>query len=206
MIRALATGGEVAAFDGSDQTFGLKFRGTSLPVFVGAIGPKTLRLAGEIADGIVLSLGTTPEAAATAVRTAGSAERAPGLDTAVHTVCYVAFGGLDDDAAERMQPFAAHLLAACAARPAFGVLLEGTGVDAEGAGRLAAAYQAGTPLPAELVAGMTLAGSLEHCIERVAAYRAAGVDEIALGMGRWNTSLAETLADAGQLVAAVRAS
>jgi 5,10-methylenetetrahydromethanopterin reductase len=204
VVRAISSGREIPALDGSDKTFTLKFQGSPLPVYVGAIGPKTLQLAGEIADGIVLSLGTTAEAAATAVRTARSADRPAELAGPVTTVCYVAYGGHDDAAPERMQAFAAHMLAACAARPAFGVLLEGTGLDAEGAGRLVAAYHDGTPLPADVVDAMSLAGSVENCVERMRAYEAAGVDEIALGMGRWNTSLDDTLHDAGRLVEALR--
>ena len=50
------------------------------PVLIGARGPKTLRLAGEISDGVLLDSGLTPEAAAASVAEvrAGAAGRAAG--------------------------------------------------------------------------------------------------------------------------------
>ncbi|WP_310961270.1 LLM class flavin-dependent oxidoreductase [Nocardioides terrisoli] len=203
IVRALSQGDEIPALgDDGAGTVGLKFTGRPLPVYFGAIGPKTLRLAGEIADGVVLSLGTTARAARTAVTTALEAERAPGLAPTVETVCYVAFGGLDDAAADRMQMFAAHVLKVFFAQPGLEVLLEGTGVGPQEAAGLVADYEHGVPLPAEVVDAISIAGSVEHCIERMRAYQSAGVNEIALGLGLWNSSFADALADAARLSAA----
>jgi 5,10-methylenetetrahydromethanopterin reductase len=202
IVRDLSSGREIAAFGGGAKTFGLKFKEAALPVYVGAIGPKTLRLAGEIADGVVLSLGTTARAAHTAVSTATSGDRSADLG-GMTTVCYVAFGGLDDDSVNRMQAFAAHMLTVCSAQPALAVLLEGTGVGAAEAAELVAAYERGTELPTEVVDSLTIAGPVEHCIRRIRAYEAAGVDEIALGIGRWNTSLGGAVKDAGRLIKAL---
>jgi alkanesulfonate monooxygenase SsuD/methylene tetrahydromethanopterin reductase-like flavin-dependent oxidoreductase (luciferase family) len=47
--------------------------GTVLPLLVGARGPKTLILAGEIADGLVLDAGITPDGVRQAVATAAAA-------------------------------------------------------------------------------------------------------------------------------------
>jgi len=44
----------------------------AVPTLVGAVGPKTLRLAGEIADGIILDAGLTPDQARRAIATAAT--------------------------------------------------------------------------------------------------------------------------------------
>jgi alkanesulfonate monooxygenase SsuD/methylene tetrahydromethanopterin reductase-like flavin-dependent oxidoreductase (luciferase family) len=45
-----------------------------VPLYVGAVGPKTLRLAGELADGVILTGGTTTEKVAEAKRLSGGAK------------------------------------------------------------------------------------------------------------------------------------
>src|SRR5262249_6119090 len=61
-LRALIAGGaveldgEVAKLSGAHLEF---MKGAAIPIYVASTGPQMLRLAGEIADGVVLSTGLT---------------------------------------------------------------------------------------------------------------------------------------------------
>jgi 5,10-methylenetetrahydromethanopterin reductase len=202
-IRSLSAGAKIPSFDADGKPFGLKFHGQVPPVYFAAIGPKTLQLSGAVADGVVLSLGTTVAAATTAVGHIRRGIRSTGTPRTVETVCYCAFGGTDAGALQRMQAFAIHVLREFFAQPGVEALLEGTGVDKRTADDLVAAHQRGIPVPDDLVDAIAIAGPVEHCVERIRAYQAAGIDEIALGMGGWNTSLDQTLSDMAELVSAL---
>ena len=66
-------------------------RGAVPPVLLGANGPKALRLAGEIADGVVLGDAPTPDAVASAVRIVREGRSSSPLDgSPLHVVGYVA--------------------------------------------------------------------------------------------------------------------
>jgi alkanesulfonate monooxygenase SsuD/methylene tetrahydromethanopterin reductase-like flavin-dependent oxidoreductase (luciferase family) len=56
------------------------------PLYVGAHGPKTLRLAGEVGDGVILQLGVTPDETRAALRTVAEG-RAPRGDHGWHGAC-----------------------------------------------------------------------------------------------------------------------
>jgi alkanesulfonate monooxygenase SsuD/methylene tetrahydromethanopterin reductase-like flavin-dependent oxidoreductase (luciferase family) len=68
-----------------------------VPLYVGAVGPKTLGLAGELADGAILTGGTTPETVAQAKRLCGGAK----------TVVYV-HSATGPGAAERLEAERVH--------------------------------------------------------------------------------------------------
>jgi alkanesulfonate monooxygenase SsuD/methylene tetrahydromethanopterin reductase-like flavin-dependent oxidoreductase (luciferase family) len=74
------------------------------PVFVGATGPRTLRLAGEIGDGTLLSGGTSPEAVrrAKALVDEGRARRAEGADDP-HQIVVSVHAATGPDAARRLE-------------------------------------------------------------------------------------------------------
>jgi alkanesulfonate monooxygenase SsuD/methylene tetrahydromethanopterin reductase-like flavin-dependent oxidoreductase (luciferase family) len=59
-------------------------------VYAAGEGPKTLRLSGEVADGTVLTGGTTPERVAEAVALIGEGRRAAGRPEGQDVVVYVA--------------------------------------------------------------------------------------------------------------------
>jgi alkanesulfonate monooxygenase SsuD/methylene tetrahydromethanopterin reductase-like flavin-dependent oxidoreductase (luciferase family) len=63
------------------------------PLYVGAVGPKTLRLAGELADGVILTGGTTPQKVAEARQLVGD-----GKTIVVYLHC-----ATGPDAAERLE-------------------------------------------------------------------------------------------------------
>jgi len=70
-----------------------------LPVYVAALGPQMCRLAGEVADGVLLNW-ATPEAVATAVAEVRRGAEAAGRDpAAVEVACYIRAAAGDDPAA-----------------------------------------------------------------------------------------------------------
>ncbi|WP_088318861.1 LLM class flavin-dependent oxidoreductase [Kineosporia sp. R_H_3] len=73
-----------------------------VPVHVGATGPKTLALAGELGDGTVLTGGTTPDQVR-AARTAIDAGRAAGGRTDRHRVTVFVMAAVGADAEQRLR-------------------------------------------------------------------------------------------------------
>lgn len=160
-----------------------------LPVLVGAIGPKAAAVAGGWADGLVLSLGTTPAAAQQIISEALSARRRqdPG---SFEVVAYVGFGGLAGrEGGTDCAGFTLHALGTIASDHLMERLLVGTGVDSEG---VQSAIASGIA-PIDLVEMMSVGGSLESCLDRFRAYENAGVTELALGLGPWTHDVVDAL-------------
>ncbi|MET7426293.1 LLM class flavin-dependent oxidoreductase [Dactylosporangium sp. NPDC005555] len=76
--------------------------GAPAPVLVGATGPKTLRLAGEVADGTILTGGTDVEGVRAARRLIDEGRAAAGRSDAPHSVVVYLHAATGDGAAERM--------------------------------------------------------------------------------------------------------
>lgn len=85
--------------DGAEVGFGpvrsrLRDPGTAPPIYVAASGPKNLRLAGELADGVILLSGVSPTTLAPSLARVGEGARASGrslgdLDTVVSSYCHL---------------------------------------------------------------------------------------------------------------------
>jgi len=71
------------------------------PILVGAVGPKTLRLAGQHADGTILDSQKTPQAVREALAQIGEGRAAAGR-TDPHTVVLMSIGVTGPDAAARL--------------------------------------------------------------------------------------------------------
>ena len=93
-LRRLLAGEEVTV-DGNYVTLDAVRLGwpplTRVPVLLGAIGPKSLALAGECADGLLLDADFTVDGAREAVTACLAARRAVGIDVAFETVAYQRF-------------------------------------------------------------------------------------------------------------------
>lgn len=93
-LRRLLAGEEVTV-DGNYVTLDAVRLGwpplTRVPVLLGAIGPKSLALAGECADGLLLDADFTVDGACEAVTACLAARRAVGIDVAFETVAYQRF-------------------------------------------------------------------------------------------------------------------
>lgn len=162
-----------------------------LPVYLAALGPRMLELAGRIADGVILNLMTPAQAgeAAAAVR---AAAQAAGRDPAsVEVVCVVHCCLSDDPAAAAAAARAVvpRYVLHPAVRRLFGETA-GTGGDGGSTGtggtvdlrgvreRVLAGDRAGAAgeVPQQVADGFVAHGSAARCAARVAEYRAAGVD------------------------------
>ena len=150
-----------------------------LPVYLAALGPRMLELAGRIADGVILNL-MSPAQAATAAGLVRAAAVAAGRDAAAVEIACVVHTCLADDPA----------LGAAAARevvpryilhPSAGCLFgahDDTGQLDLARERTLAGDRAGAAVhvPQHVADAFVAHGDAAECARRLAEYRAAGVD------------------------------
>jgi 5,10-methylenetetrahydromethanopterin reductase len=196
-IRALWSGDEVTLEDRSFELHDAHLRfpaRADIPIYISASGPKTLELAGEIADGVILLVGLFPEALAWALehidRGASRAGR-PRPHVAVF-----AYGAIDDDpsvALEAARPIAAWFPQTapviCELAGLEPELIESVRERYEG-GEFQEADDAATLLPDAFVRMVALGGDADHARERIEAVASAGADSVhvfPLGGGRMET-------------------
>jgi alkanesulfonate monooxygenase SsuD/methylene tetrahydromethanopterin reductase-like flavin-dependent oxidoreductase (luciferase family) len=150
-----------------------------LPVYLAALGPRMLELAGRIADGVILNL-MTPAQAGEAARTVRAAALAAGRDpAAVEVACVVHCCLADDEAAGAaaarsvvpryvLHPAAPRLFGEVDGGPSLrGVREAVLAGDRAGAAGL---------VPQQAADGFVARGGADECAARVAEYVAAGVD------------------------------
>jgi len=149
----------------------------ALPVYLAALGPRMLELAGRIADGVILNL-MTPEQAGQAAAAVRQAAKAAGRDPgAVEVACVVHCCLSEDDEAARAaaQEAARSAVLRYVLHPAtprlFGDLTEARELVLAGDREGAAAR-----VPQAVADGFVAHGPAAACAARVAEYRAAGVD------------------------------
>ena len=150
-----------------------------LPVYLAALGPRMLELAGRIADGVILNL-MSPAQAGEAARVVRAAAQAAGRDPAsVEVTCVVHCCLADDDA--QSAAAARDVVPRYVLHPAvprlFGELdggpsLQGTRVKALAGDRAGAAGL----VPQQVADAFVARGDAGACLARVAEYLAAGVD------------------------------
>jgi 5,10-methylenetetrahydromethanopterin reductase len=165
-----------------------------IPIFVSASGPRTLELAGRLADGVIMLVGLFPDAleqSISHVERGASAAGRPRPHIAVF-----AYGAIDED--EQAALASARSIAAWFPQTA-PWLCELAGLPPDLISRVRGSYQGGEfqeaaaaaqVLPAEFVRKVALAGNRQHAIERVRAVLAAGADSVhvfPLGASRMST-------------------
>jgi 5,10-methylenetetrahydromethanopterin reductase len=184
-IRALWSGADVTIEDPAFELHDAHLRfgaRPGIPVYISASGPKTLELAGEIADGVILLVGLFPEALTWAIehvdRGAATAGR-PRPHVAVF-----AYGAIDDDAAAALA--SARLIAAWFPQTA-PVICELAGLplslidqvrERYAGGEFQEAGEAAHLLPDQFVRMVALAGDAKQARERLEAVAAAGADSV----------------------------
>ena len=177
-LRALLAGErvEVEAVSGPPTSVRLTAPpATPPPIWLAALGPRAMRLAGEVADGVLLNW-CPPERVAVARELVREGAERAGRDPGRITIAaYVrACVGQDDDAA-----FASLRAAAgeYAAIPAYRRQFELAGFATEAAAAAAAhANRRPDDVPARLVRGVTLSGDASSARAGLEQFRAAGVD------------------------------
>jgi 5,10-methylenetetrahydromethanopterin reductase len=184
-IRELWSGADVTLEDPGFELHDAHLRfgaRPDIPVYVSASGPKTLELAGEIADGVILLVGLFPEGLAWALehldRGAAKAGR-PRPHVAVF-----AYGSIDDDEAAALA--SARSIAAWFPQTA-PVICELAGLSSSlidqvreryAGGEFQEAEEAARLLPDGFVRRVALAGDAAQARERIGAVAAAGADSI----------------------------
>ncbi|HEX4660885.1 MAG TPA: LLM class flavin-dependent oxidoreductase [Streptosporangiaceae bacterium] len=184
-IRALWSGDEVTltargfALDHARLRFGAR---AGLPIFVSASGPKTLELAGGLADGVILLVGLFPDAVTWALEHIDRGARAAGRPRP-HTALF-AYGAISDDGNAALA--AGRSIAAWFPQTA-PHLCELAGLPADVAAAVRTSYaggefqEAGSAarlLPDSFVRRMALAGDAQEASERIGDVLRAGVDSV----------------------------
>ncbi|MCY4551783.1 MAG: LLM class flavin-dependent oxidoreductase [Defluviicoccus sp.] len=173
--------GEMFRLDGMRMAF---LPPEPIPLYLAAMGPRMLRLAGALADGVVLSAGLTVDycARSLAMVEAGAreAERDP---AALRRAAYV-YIAVDPDraaAVERLRPKIAFMMRNDFVAPSVagsGITIDRDAVKAAISRRDMGA--AASLIPDEAVEAFGVCGAPGDCAARIAGYRAAGVEEIVL--------------------------
>jgi 5,10-methylenetetrahydromethanopterin reductase len=182
IVRALLAG-EAAAHDG--ERFRLRGRrlapgGRAVPVFLAAARPRSLALAGAIADGVLLSNASSVEFVRASLE---HAARAAGSRPLVRAgLVYAAVAEREADALARFRRQLAITLRA--AHHADNLRAAGVALDQDAVRRAVAAEdwsEAERLVSDEVVRRHTASGAPAQVQARLDAYRAAGLDEIVLG-------------------------
>ncbi|MBV9430137.1 MAG: LLM class flavin-dependent oxidoreductase [Bradyrhizobiaceae bacterium] len=193
IVRALLRGDEMShtgrAFQINKVKLDYRPR-ADIPVFMAGRGDRSLRVCGELGDGLIVSNMCTVAFTAGAIEKLHAAARAAGRGLP-EVVQYVAcFPGADRKEAQRLARAAVGDMLPGYWRigqrqpAAKRALIEGSGIGeadfAAAVARLAAGERAETALDERFAAAFTLAGNVDDCRRQAAAYAKAGVTELAL--------------------------
>jgi 5,10-methylenetetrahydromethanopterin reductase len=197
IIRGLLAGSTVT-YQGSryayrDAALDVRPVQTRVPIFYAAMGPKMLRLAGRLADGVLLNVGASTDYIQWAVRQIAVGAAEANRDAGEITIAAWLTAYIVDDRDEGLQR-AKEWLAGMLSIPLQGeLLLERAGFDTgilEGIRRHHGAYPhfgdrvaAAAYIPDDVAESLALIGSVQGVRERIAEYRAAGVQVPVLGIG-----------------------
>ena len=146
-----------------------------VPIWIAALGPRALRTAGEVADGVLLNW-CAPERVAAARAAVRTAAEAAGRDPGEVTIAAYVRASLDGDGAAALEALRA-AAGEYASYPAYARQFAAAGL-ADEADAAAAAHRARRPelVPEALVRAVALRGDPGAARERLEAYRDAGAD------------------------------
>ena len=187
LVRALLAGETVSARVGdavlADVRLAIKPVQGKLPIYLAAIGPKGLRLAGAVADGVLLNAYASLGYVRYAVQEVRTAAAEAGRDPrAVDIACMLVVRVTDGDRAGLM-PGLKQRIVRLLAEPHVGeMLLEKGGFDPGILAPLRSSLAKEGPqglthlISDEIVEAFYVLGPPERCRSRIAEYRRAGVD------------------------------
>ena len=158
----------------------------AIPIYIAAIGPDMLRLAGRIGDGVALSAGLSTESVRQSIALCAEGAAKAGRDpAAIRRAGYVFFGA-SPDAKEAMDAVRQKL--AFVMRNKFlGANIEASGIPVDQEAVIAAIARrdiagAAALVPDEAVEAFGIAGTPQHCTKRLRDFIDAGLDEPVLGL------------------------
>ena len=186
LVRELVSGRTVTSREGrfrlADARLAVKPAQDAIPIYLGAIGPKALRLAGAVADGVLLNAYTPTTYVRWAVEEVRQAAKKAGRDTAsVGIACMPVVRPTEDP--QTIWPSLKERIVRLLAEAHVGeLLLEKGDFDPSILGPLRASAAEGRSSEAkdlitdEMVEAFYLVGPASRILERLAEYREAGVD------------------------------
>ncbi len=157
---------------------------SSMPIYLGAEGPKALQLSGEVADGSILSVLASPGYLHFARENIAIGCERGGRDPSAHKlVVYVIFA-MDDDGAKARDAVRMPISEYLGAGGEPSALSTHAGVSDDLVRQMGRVYREESRLPAELVdddtiARVAIAGTPDECAAGLRALIEAGADEIA---------------------------
>lgn len=189
-VRSLLAGDPVTTETTAYRTDGAHMgfaKGLTLPIHIATTGPQMLRLAGEVGDGVVLSVGLTPATMRKnlAEVEAGSAKVGRARD-AVRRIGLVFFCVSEDGVTAKR--ILLRKLSYLFRSPAQAENIGSGGLDIDHAGIMAAISRrdpdaAAALMPEEAALVFGAAGTPAECRRRLEDYLAVGLDEVVLAIG-----------------------
>ncbi len=174
MLRTVLAGETVALPDGSELRLALVPERPP-PIWIAALGPRAVRLAGEIADGVLLNW-CTPERVVRATEELAEGAATAGRDPEAISVAVYVRACLDQDAAAALAALQT-TAGEYASYPAYARQFDSMGLG-EDADRSAAAHRHHRPadVSEHLVREVCLLGEPSFAGGRLESYRRAGAD------------------------------
>jgi alkanesulfonate monooxygenase SsuD/methylene tetrahydromethanopterin reductase-like flavin-dependent oxidoreductase (luciferase family) len=173
-VRSLLSGEEIAECNGRPERLSLALPSPP-PIWISALGPRSMRLAGEIADGALLNW-CPPERVAFARARIAEGAKAAGRDAAQVAIAVYVRSWVGDDPAGGMSAMRA-AAAEYASYPAYARQFEQVGLGTEAAAA-AEAHRAGRPddVPEGLVSAVTAFG--DDAATRVSEFAEVGAHPV----------------------------
>jgi 5,10-methylenetetrahydromethanopterin reductase len=182
--------GEAVHVDGEFVTLAgarLAFKPSApIPIYIAAMGPDMLRLAGRIGDGVVLSAGLSTATVRASIALCAEGAARDGRDLATFRRAGYLFFGVSRDAREAVDAVRQKL--AFVMRNKFlaaNIKASGIAVDQEAViAAIARRDIAGAAalVPDEAVEAFGIAGNPQHCTKRLQDFIEAGINEPVLGL------------------------
>jgi 5,10-methylenetetrahydromethanopterin reductase len=184
-LRRLLSGERISAATGRFKLSSARLATTpaqqKLPIYLAAIGAKGLRLAGAVADGVLLNAYVPPAYVRYAVEEVRNAAKAAGRDPQAIDIACMLVVRLTDDPDSVRPPLKQRIVRLLDESYVGEILLEKGGFDPSILKPLRASVQkdegkdAVSLITDAMVDAFYLVGSAAHCKERLAEYRQAGV-------------------------------
>ena len=185
VIRRLLSGETVSykgqAFTLRNMKLGLKTCQSNVPIYMAAVGSKTLQLAGEIADGVILTAGCSPKYVADAVENIRiGAEKADKKMSDMEIVAFLISAVSEDS--KSAKDMTRELIASLLTRPGRAkLMLNPEDLDEKALGLIKQEAQkgnlgaAGRLVTTPMIESMSVAGTPQECRPKIEEYVRKGV-------------------------------
>lgn len=191
-LRSLLAG-ESAIDSVSESKFHIEYllKPTTIPFYMAASGPRSLRLAGSIADGVIMLVGTAPSLVAAAMREVEAGANAAGRELSDIDIVLWAPAAIDDDPVFARDQVRGRVVRSAVRKMAYD-LEPALAREVEALRTRSARYSAdyyhhqvadsedAVVVSDALVDHFALAGTPEECSARLVEYAGLGVDHISL--------------------------